>query len=64
MQIATAVVVALNDDAQAVDAVQPMKSGWWIYLCMNADRESESGNHCCWETYPSGQNFALMYNRQ
>ncbi len=39
MQIATAVIAALDDDAQAVDAVQPMKSGWWIYLYMNADRE-------------------------
>ena len=39
MQIATAVVAALDDDAQAVDAVQPMKSGWWIYLRTNANRE-------------------------
>ena len=38
MQIATEVVAALDNNAQAVDAVQPMKSGWWIYF-MNADRE-------------------------
>ncbi len=31
MQIACAVVDALNDSS-AVDAVQPMKSGWWIYV--------------------------------
>ncbi len=31
MQIATAVVQSLGD-ATSVDAVQPMKTGWWIYL--------------------------------
>ncbi len=38
MQIACAVVDALNDSS-AVDAVQPMKSGWWIYVQTTADRE-------------------------
>ncbi len=38
MQIVTAVVETL-DDAQAVDAVQPMRSGWWIYLQTAFDRE-------------------------
>ena len=38
MQIVTAVVETL-DDVQAVDAVQPMKSGWWIYLQTALDRE-------------------------
>ena len=31
MQIATVVADALGDD-MAVDAVQPMRIGWWIYL--------------------------------
>ena len=31
MQIATAVADTLGDD-MAVDAVQPMRTGWWIYL--------------------------------
>ena len=38
MQIAYAVVEALNDP-QAVDAIQPMKCGWWIYVQTNADHE-------------------------
>ncbi len=38
MQIANAVVDALNDSL-AVDAVQPMKSGWWIYVQTTADQE-------------------------
>ncbi len=38
MQIACSVVEALNDMA-AVDAVQPMKTGWWIYLHMQADHD-------------------------
>ena len=38
MQIACAVVEALNDP-QVVDAIQPMKSGWWIYVQTNADHE-------------------------
>ncbi len=37
LQIATAVADALGDDI-AVDAVQPMRTGWWIYLQMQADR--------------------------
>ena len=38
MQIACAVVEALNDST-AVDAVQLMKLGWWIYVQTNADQE-------------------------
>ena len=38
MQIATAVVDALSDN-QAVDTVQPMKLGLWIYMRMTQDRE-------------------------
>ncbi len=38
MQIATAVVQALNDDS-VVDAIQLIRAGWWIYLKANADRE-------------------------
>ncbi len=36
MQIACSVVEALNDTA-AVDAVQPIKTAWWIYLHTQAD---------------------------
>ena len=38
MQIACSIVEALNDTA-AIDAVQPMKTGWWIYLHMQADQD-------------------------
>ena len=38
MQIACSVVEALNDNV-AVDVVQPMKTGWWIYVRTQADRE-------------------------
>ncbi len=38
MQVATAVVDALNDPG-ALDTVQPMKSGWWIYLRTTEDRD-------------------------
>ncbi len=38
MQIATVVVQTLGDE-DVVDAVQPMRSGWWIYLKMKADQE-------------------------
>ncbi len=36
MQVATAVVQSLGDD-MAVDAVQPVRTGWWIYLCTHTD---------------------------
>ncbi len=36
IQIATAVSDLLGDDC-AVDAVQPMRTGWWIYLWTQAD---------------------------
>ncbi len=39
MQIATAVVQLLGDDG-VVDAVQPMRSRWWIYLRTKADHET------------------------
>ena len=38
MQIATVVVQSLGDEG-VVDAVQPMRSGWWIYLKTKADQE-------------------------
>ena len=37
MQIATAVMQSLGN-ALAVDAVQPMQTGWWVYLKTQADR--------------------------
>ncbi len=36
MQVATAVTQSVGDDI-AVDAVQPMRTGWWIYLRTHAD---------------------------
>ncbi len=39
IQIATSVVDSLGDPS-AVDTVQPMKTGWWIYLCTQLDRLS------------------------
>ncbi len=36
MQIATAISDSLSDDC-AVDAVQPIHIGWWIYLRTQAD---------------------------
>ncbi len=36
IQVATAVVQALHDNT-AVDAVQLMRNGWWIYMKTNAD---------------------------
>lgn len=37
LQIATAILMSLGDD-MAVDAVQLMRTGWWIYLRTHADR--------------------------
>ncbi len=37
MQVATAIAQSLGDDT-AVDVVQPMRTGWWLYLCTHADR--------------------------
>ncbi len=36
MCMASAVVQALKDDT-AIDAVQPMRNGWLIYVCTMAD---------------------------
>ena len=38
MQVATAVVDTLGE-ACTIDAVQPMRSGWWIYLQTTMDRD-------------------------
>ncbi len=37
MQVATAITQSLGDE-MAIDAVQPMRMGWWLYLCTHADR--------------------------
>ncbi len=37
IQVATSVAQALKDPT-AVDAVQPMRNGWCIYICTMADR--------------------------
>ncbi len=38
IQIVTAVVQALKDEI-AVNIIQPMKTGWWIYLKTQSDHQ-------------------------
>lgn len=39
MQVALSVVTALSGDEECIDAVQPMQTGWWIYLRTRLERD-------------------------